>query len=255
MLFLETIETATNVFMGQAMWLERRDSPGGPFGYYISNNNIWFNIFGTACAILSNALNDGLMMYRCFIIWNGSWHIIALPILVYLGATVMGVVSLVETALPNATFFAKQSTNFAIPWISLTTILNVSLTALISGRILYVAYKVRSSSISTSYTSVVAILVESSLPLSVLGVAFAVTLGKNFSPVVALSDIWGSFLAFSPQLIILRVAMGQAWTERTAPELTGSIEFAYPESRTILSQTDVGSHRIDLEKSQHSLTK
>jgi len=89
------------------------------------------------------------------------------------------------------------------------------------------------------YTSVASILIESALPFSILGIVYGVYVGNGQAPQVALGIIWGSFFvslvsvrgsrikvsliasqALSPQLIILRVAMGRAWSSKTSSMFT-----------------------------------
>lgn len=103
----------------------------------------------------------------------------------------------VESALPLATVFTKQSVTFAVPWISLTSGLNTIITVLIAGRIIYLSRGIADvlpPEDTRVYTNTVAILVESALPFTLLGIVFAVTLGKGIPESIALSDIWGIFV-------------------------------------------------------------
>lgn len=177
-------------------------------------------------------------------------------------------VSLIQSAVPNANFFQKSTTNFSVPWISLSSGLNIIVTALIAGRILYVRYKYgrvlsQASGHSTfSYTGVVAILVESALPLSIVGIIFSIFLSKGLSSAIflAVTDgacivslmLWAKisahdhlihYQALAPQLIILRVAMGQAWERNTLTEVPmAPIIFANTGSSTIMH--DVRTSRV-----------
>ncbi|KDR83274.1 hypothetical protein GALMADRAFT_877005 [Galerina marginata CBS 339.88] len=209
-LFLVTVELSLNALTGQLMWIDHRDFPGGPFAYFLSASGDWFGICVLISYIISTGMTNGLLLYRCFIIWNGNWRVVALPCLLYLSEVVMGVTVPIEIAISNTTFLSKPSTNFSIPWISLVTIVNTTLTALIIGRIVYVAHKTKSNS---DYTGLVSMLIESALPLSLVGIAFAVCVAQSSLPTVPLAMVLGTFVAISPQLIILRVAMGRAFTE------------------------------------------
>ena len=55
---------AANQLMGQFMWIEHRNYPGGPFNYYLENSTLWINVFGTATCIVGNYLNDALLVLR-----------------------------------------------------------------------------------------------------------------------------------------------------------------------------------------------
>lgn len=66
MLILTTFAMAANQLMGQFMWIEHRNFPGGPFEYYLDNSTLWINVFGTAACIVGNYLNDALLVLPSF---------------------------------------------------------------------------------------------------------------------------------------------------------------------------------------------
>ena len=66
MLILTTFAMAANQIMGQFMWIEHRNFPGGPFVYYSENSTLWINILGTAACIVGNYLNDALLVLPLF---------------------------------------------------------------------------------------------------------------------------------------------------------------------------------------------
>jgi hypothetical protein len=110
----------------------------------------------------------------------------------------MSLLALTESALPNSSFFATKTIDFTIPWLSLTCGLNAIVTILISGRIIYYSRIASANGTSlgrhSSHTSVVAILVESALPFTVLGILCAVYFGKQQAPELAFAVVWGSFV-------------------------------------------------------------
>lgn len=83
------------------------------------------------------------------------------------------------------------------------------------------------------YTGVIAILVESALPFTLLGIGYLITYIRMDPESLAFADIWGCFVvgpvdsfiqlfltppfhqSLSPQAIILRVALGSAWSKKT----------------------------------------
>lgn len=108
----------------------------------------------------------------------------------------MSLMALTESALPNSSFFEKTTTDFTVPWLALTCGLNAIVTILISGRIIYYTRLASANGTSSrsSHTSIVAILVESALPFTVLGILCAVYFGKQQAPELAFAVVWGSFV-------------------------------------------------------------
>ncbi|PAV21721.1 hypothetical protein PNOK_0167800 [Pyrrhoderma noxium] len=210
---------SSDALYGQLMWIEHRDFPGGPVAYFIANSSIWDQDLGTTAAMVTNWLGDGLLLYRCWIIWNLRWSVILAPALIYIGSIAMGIMTVIKSASPNSYFFKGVTVNFGVPWICLSVSMNILVTTLICTRILLVRHQAQASLGDNDmklYTSIMAILVESSLPFSLLGVVFVVTYAMDLDISLAFANIWGVFAALSPQFIILRVALGRAWTRDIA---------------------------------------
>ena len=66
LLALATIVVATDAVWGQYMWIDHRNYPGGPLGYFVASKAAWFNILGLAAAAAVNILGDGLLVRFIF---------------------------------------------------------------------------------------------------------------------------------------------------------------------------------------------
>ncbi|KAJ8090151.1 hypothetical protein PM082_018736 [Marasmius tenuissimus] len=252
MLFCMTFALATNGLAGQRMWIEFRDVEGGPFQQFTDTASNWENVTGTAFDQFGNFLGDLLLLYRCYIIWDSNKLVLIFPTILFLGSTAMAIVSCVQSALPGSSFFEGKAVSFAIPWISLTCSLNVLLTILITYRLVHARRYVRlGSSLQASdlvrmYTGPVAIFIESALPFSVLGVIFAILLGKGIAVYAIFSAVWGSYVGIAPLLIIHRMASGKAWTRNTAYQMS-TINENLTEEPTVdsggkMDRSDSGHH-------------
>jgi len=62
LLILVTFAFFTNVLMGQLMWIEHRDFPGGPFSYYLSQGSGWIEVLGSSTDIAGNFMGDALLV-------------------------------------------------------------------------------------------------------------------------------------------------------------------------------------------------
>ncbi|ESK83249.1 hypothetical protein Moror_15078 [Moniliophthora roreri MCA 2997] len=246
MVICMTFVMASNALAGQMMWIEHRDTEGGPFAYYLATAANWTGVTGTTLNMFGNFMGDLLLLYRCYIIWNSSIAVIVLPSLIFLASTAMAIVSCVRSALPGSSFFASDTINFAIPWIALTCGLNAILTGLITARLLIARRRLKtvlgSNEYSTVYTSAISIIVESALPFGILGITFAILLGRGNTVYMIFNGILGTYTGLAPLLIIHRVALGRAWSKDTANQImTASLNFAHHTS-------DATLHDLDLEK-------
>jgi len=222
LLVLITIAMSCNLFFGQEMWIEHRDVIGGPVAFFGDNIAAWYNTFGTAADVTANVLADGLMLYRCYVFWSSSsiW-VVAFPALLYLASISMGIAATIQSGIPGGDFFHGITVNFTTPWLVLTIAFNVITTSMIVFRLFSVSRSMRAvlaKERAEVYTGVIAILVESALPFTLLGIAYLVTYVRGDPEALAFADIWGAFVALSPQAIILRVSMGAAWSKKTVTQ-------------------------------------
>ncbi|KAJ7678485.1 hypothetical protein B0H17DRAFT_1206729 [Mycena rosella] len=222
LLVLITIALSCNQFFGQMMWIEHRDVDGGPAAYFGANIAAWYNTFGTAADVTANSLGDALMLYRCYVFYSSTtlWAV-AFPALLFLASTSMGIVMTIQSGLPGGDIFHGTAVNFGIPWLVLTITFNVITTSMIAFRLFNVSRSMRnvlSKERADVYIGVIAILVESALPFTVLGIGYLVTYVRGDPESLAFADVWGCFVSLSPQAIILRVAMGSAWDKKTVTQ-------------------------------------
>ncbi|KAJ4464868.1 hypothetical protein C8J55DRAFT_552851 [Lentinula edodes] len=259
LIMMVTIAVITDALWGEYMWIDHRDVSGGPLAYFEATTSMWMNVLGSAADATANIMGDGLLLYRCYMIWGSNLWVVAFPCCIYLASSVLVVITVVESALPGAFLLNGTAANFGVPWVSLSVSLNVILTAMICGRLLMMRRMVRSSlsfELGNTYTSIMAILVESALPFSVVGVGFVITYAKNNPTSDAFAYVWGMFCSLSPQLIILRVAMGHGWSRDTVQEVSGQIVFAHSQSITEHGEsqsTQVGMPILRDQSSSRSL--
>ena len=192
-----------------------------------------------------------------------------------------GTVQLVEAGLPHRNYFSGTAHKLGVLYTTSVIMLEVITTTLIAARILQLGRwnrlaaasalphnKMSRKAAAYPYTGAVAIIVESALPSTLSGVAYLVSyaLGSDLSilflsiyvmlsvrskPVETFGGGTGgltchhaSLQCISPQLIILRVVCGRAWTLRTTETLLSGESIDRARQVAIFSSAfsvDVGS--------------
>lgn len=66
LLALTTIEMALDALWGQYMWIDNRNYPGGPLGFFAATGDAWYNVLGLATGAAVNILGDGLLVRSIF---------------------------------------------------------------------------------------------------------------------------------------------------------------------------------------------
>ncbi|KAK0195719.1 hypothetical protein F5146DRAFT_301745 [Armillaria mellea] len=233
---LATISVISNGYFGQLVWLEHRDFPGGSGAYFLANVSLWLNTFGTVADATANVFGDALLLYRCYIICGARRSLIYVPLIIWMASTVMAIITNVISGLPDSNVFKGKAANFGVSWVVLTVSFNVVVTTMICARILLLQRSIRKymdAETAKMYTSIVALMVESALPFTVLGIIFIAAYVRESPAEWTMAPTWGSFVIISPQLIILRVATGIAWTKATVTNVTRSLEYAQRTSTTM----------------------
>ena len=59
---LVTIQIASSSLLCQFMWIDHRNHPGGPLGYYEASQGAWYNVLSFAAPAMANILGDGLLV-------------------------------------------------------------------------------------------------------------------------------------------------------------------------------------------------
>ncbi|OCH85531.1 hypothetical protein OBBRIDRAFT_762823 [Obba rivulosa] len=220
LLLLTTVNIATEAVFGEEMWIVNANFPGGADAYLGANASVWYQTMGTTSFVALNLLADGLMLYRCFVIWNDI-RIVVIPFIVWLATWALGIIELYASGAPGADFFVGKAVQLGLAYYSMSIGLNILLTALICFRIVRYAHRIQpclGSTIARTYTGAASIIIESALPYALAGIAYIVAYGMNSGISILMGAFYSNFACISPQLIILRVTSGRAWTRETAIE-------------------------------------
>ncbi|KAG2068818.1 hypothetical protein BDR04DRAFT_1078945 [Suillus decipiens] len=219
---LSTLFMAALANFTQLAFIQYRNYPGGPNAF---ENNVLMGNLGNVCGFLIMTLSDGLVVWRCKVIYKGCmvpmWAIMLFPCLMFTASFAMGIMWLLQVATDSPYF----SINYTIPYFSLSLALNIIITIVIVLRLLTYRYRISSalgSSYGTQYTSIAAMIVESAALYSAFSVAFLILFNLN-NPI---SEIFIEALTqvqiTAMLLIVFRVAQGKSWSQNTMSKVMTS---------------------------------
>lgn len=234
-LFL-TIFNITNIHLQSISYIDNREFSGGdvgypgPIGYQLSIYSDAINVIPFVMILLNQWLADGLLLYRCYIIYAMSYWVIALPILMYLASVSLGIIIVYYQVLQHYDAAHTANIDFGAPYYSISLALNVLLTLMIVVRLIIHSKDVRSAlgslvTVGGLYRTVVVMLVES---CALYAVSFILYIGPwaTHSPLqLAFLPIVAEVQVIAPFLIILRVANRSALTSDAISGAIGSIHF------------------------------
>ncbi|KZT33318.1 hypothetical protein SISSUDRAFT_993197 [Sistotremastrum suecicum HHB10207 ss-3] len=225
---LVTIGNAGNIWTDQVVYIDNRNFPGGPNAFGEVYYSLPVTVMGFAAFILATWMQDGFLLYRFLLLWNFNYYMFIIPLLMYLASVAFGCILLFSISQPGASLWTTTTVPFALIYWSISISLNIILTTLIAGRLLWIRHSIREvlgEEHTRTLTSVAAMLVESSSLYTVIGIAFLITYRIESSVQNLIIPTLGVVQSISPQLIIYRVIRGRGWSRSTAA-LTGPISFA-----------------------------
>ncbi|KAJ7793421.1 hypothetical protein B0H14DRAFT_3889355 [Mycena olivaceomarginata] len=220
---LGNIGNATSFLFAQKSFIDDRDYPGGPGAYFVEQSTDWSAVVCNSVYIVNTWFQDGILLYRFWAIWFRSYYIVVVPALAFLTSMILSAILIAELCQPGNSFWTAISMKLAIPYWAISISMTVILTTLIAGRLLFMRYRLDrlvGARTFTPYVTITAMLVESAALYSINGLVFLVSYGLNSPSQNLWLPLLGQTQSIAPLLIILRVAQGQAWSGRTADQLT-----------------------------------
>ncbi|KAJ7183459.1 hypothetical protein C8R46DRAFT_984653 [Mycena filopes] len=192
----------------------------------------WVNVVKTVNVVMQTTLGDGMLIYRCWVVYERSWRIVAFPILLWIGGAVCTVMNIVleirlhSNALVTSTSLRPVIISF---WV-LTIILNILTTGMLVYRIWQVdrksaqfAYRTTSSSTGgatrtrpSRLKQAMRIIIESGLLYTTIALITFITYITNSNSAYATSDVEVQVVGIAFNLIIIRAGIRAAEEEEEA---------------------------------------
>ncbi|KAJ3711430.1 hypothetical protein DFJ43DRAFT_1107817 [Lentinula guzmanii] len=235
----------------------------GPGGATEELNDIsyWVNVMKTADYVAQTFIGDGMLVYRCYIVYEKNWKIIIPSILFWLGGSVCG-------AILTYTFATLRSpalidTSKAVPYvdtmIALSLTMNTLTTALIVGKIWSVdrqnATLMSNTTMNATHTSklhrVMRIIIESAALYTISTLIFVITYVAGSNAIYVTCDNQKlhlqvvQIIGISFNLIIIRVDAGKSYNGRKAESISSLLFQHQPRSREQSSPLSLPSTTTD----------
>ncbi|KAJ7458819.1 hypothetical protein B0H11DRAFT_2199390 [Mycena galericulata] len=123
--------------------------PGGAT-HIFSHGSGWQTMIKTFCVPFQTLVGDGIMIYRCWFVWNGSWAIITLPVLTWFAniASAIRIMDLLSRVSEGLVLSSNIQPWLEVFW-SLTICIQVMTTSMIVARIWMVERHKKKLSVST----------------------------------------------------------------------------------------------------------
>ncbi|CAL1712308.1 unnamed protein product [Somion occarium] len=264
MFIVATLHIATNTYRMIGAYVYRVNTPGGVVAY-LNDLATWHHVFKDALFCTQELFGDLIAMYRCWVIWNRNWMVIALPFLLFLvsAGSAYAVIVLFTTTPSDANVFTKRLQT----WILVFYATEVVQSALITG---FIAYRIWNTdravapfraSNKSNLMPILRILVESvALQLLVEILVLALYAAQMNAQYILLETIC-SLVGITYTALIIRVALQLELSSSHERRLSGSdvrgspcAVVLPPMSENNLAPNTVTSHRNQRLTPNHLIT-
>ncbi|KAH7097197.1 hypothetical protein BKA62DRAFT_833453 [Auriculariales sp. MPI-PUGE-AT-0066] len=223
---ISNIGNGTQLKFAQMIWIDNRDYPGGPAVYFVEGSTDLIAVTSNTAYLINTWFQDGLLLYRLWIIFGKRIWAIILPMIVFLTSVALAIILIVMLNQPTMTLWSRLTYPIFTSYWSISIGFNALCTVAIVTRLLIMRNKI-GKAIAGPYASISAMLIESAALYTISGTIFIISYALN-SPVQNLIlPTLAQIQSIAPLLIIMRVAQGQAWSAETAARVNGSTNFGF----------------------------
>jgi len=202
------------------MYINDRGIPGGPLGYATTVADTTELFTGSLVFVIINVLGDALLTFRCYMVWNRAKLVMIIPVLTYCAQVVCGALTVQSSSALVVT----------LPYFGLSTALNVLLTLMIAGKLLWARRSIVAAlgtQHASLYTSVAAMVIESAFLNAVASSTnIALLATGNIAANIALGT-QSQVMCICPMLILIRVARGHAYSKEAITAASTHIDFSH----------------------------
>lgn len=228
MFLFATVYTATNLDIQSISYVDHREFsgidgvlPSGPLSYQLLILPSAVSVGSDVMFLLNSWLADGLLLYRCFIIYAKNYWIVAFPCLMYLGSLSTGIALLYYQATePETSVWSSVAIAFNFPYYAIALSLNVLLTTMIVIRLILHRRKLIDAMGARAGTggvfkAIITMLVESCALYAASSLLFLGPWGGGSAASNIFFPILGETQVIALFLITLRVANKSALTSKS----------------------------------------
>ncbi|TFK40038.1 hypothetical protein BDQ12DRAFT_721516 [Crucibulum laeve] len=166
-------------------------------------------------------------LYRTNVVWGGRLGVIIVPVMMYIATLGLGGAFVVLSSQPGITLNGTSMTCWATAFYSLSISLTMLSTLLIATKLLLHQRRNRAllDPHDNRYSAIVAIFVESAALYTIFGIMFIICFSKDTPLQYPASSLFNIATGIAPNLIVLRMALGVAYTNDSTLDTTMSIRF------------------------------
>ncbi|KAG2051774.1 hypothetical protein BDR06DRAFT_997954 [Suillus hirtellus] len=212
LLLLSTAHIVVGIVRVEDGLVKYRDTyPGGPAAFFADISQETY-VIKDALYILQTLLADGVVIYRCYVVWQSIWVII-LPGMLWCSVAVTGV-SVVYSGSQSssgASIFTQEFSRWIIAFFISTVVANVLSSGLIAYRIWAIEHKIATIRTSTKDTMmpIIHALVDTAVLYSVTLITAFICFICSSNGDFVMMDLVMPIISIAFYMVLIRIAINR----------------------------------------------
>ncbi|KAI0085804.1 hypothetical protein BDY19DRAFT_895916 [Irpex rosettiformis] len=252
MFILETMNIVCSIKFNHDAFIRYK----GPGGASVIFHKISYtvNVMKTGCLQMMALIGDGMLIYRCFVVFFYDWRVVAFPILLWFANAACGItiIYISATLRTDTLITANQLSSFIMSFLVITLVTNLLTTGLIVWRIWTVSREANRAGAARAtgirLEDITRIFVESAFLYTSFVLATFVTEVTGSNAVYCAADIMIHTVGISFNLIIVRIKRGIALGNERGPDsmqVSVPLEFRSRQLQFTAADTEMGPVDLD----------
>ncbi|KAG2052716.1 hypothetical protein BDR06DRAFT_887387 [Suillus hirtellus] len=186
--------------------------PGGPVAFFADVTQVTF-VIKNAIYTLQTLLGDGVVIYRCYVVWQSAWVII-IPCMMWCGVAASGVCSVYyfsqASMVEVQNFFAAKIGHWVAAFLSSTLATNMLSTGLLAYRIWTIERKVSAVCTTKRKVPILRVLIDAAVLYSAALGSSIICFGLWNDGLYVMGDLIVPIISITFYMIFIRVATSQS---------------------------------------------
>ncbi|KAG2364788.1 hypothetical protein BDR07DRAFT_1450092 [Suillus spraguei] len=179
--------------------------PGGPVAFFADVTQVTF-VIKNAIYTLQTLLGDGVVIYRCYVVWQSAW-IIILPCMMWCGVAVYYFSQASTAEIEN--FFASRIGHWVATFLASTLATNVLSTGLLAYRIWIIERKVSAVCTTRRKVPILRVLIDAAVLYSVALGSSIICFSLWNDGLYVMGDLIVPIVSIAFYMVFIRIATSQ----------------------------------------------
>ncbi|KAG1783917.1 hypothetical protein EV702DRAFT_1056252 [Suillus placidus] len=200
--------------------------PGGPEAFFAYTPQGTF-VAKNAIYILQTLVGDGVVIYRCYVVWKSVW-VIVIPCLMWCGVagcSVCMVYSFSQASISEVeNFFTSKLGHWVAAFLASTLATNVLSVGLLVYRIWTIERKVSAIRITKGKMPILRVLIDAAILYSVALCSSLICFALSNDGLYVIGDVINPIISIAFYMVFIRIAIRQNNTDYVSTVIGGTAE-------------------------------